>query len=160
MRITASMYYGGLKFVPLGFKRLAILQSIHKVKLNLSSCFTRVRFAKEKHDYKINFTLWTDCRITNLLNPRGKELQSPIVHSDPHVMVAHRQSGKQGSLHIKKDTHSGRRQLVFCTVLSSGRSGRSDTWCKSTNFMHDAIVSYLNRILLSLNFYTGHKSQP
>ena len=34
-KITAKlyaliMYYGGLKFVPLGFKRLVILQSVHK----------------------------------------------------------------------------------------------------------------------------------
>ena len=51
------MYYGGLKFVPIGFKRLVILQSFHKVKLNLSSCFTRAKFAKSKHDDKFNFTL-------------------------------------------------------------------------------------------------------
>ena len=51
------MYYGGLKFAPLGFKRLVILQSIHKVKLNLSSCFTRVRFAKQEYDDKFNLTL-------------------------------------------------------------------------------------------------------
>ena len=29
---TEHMYYGGLKFLPLGFKRLEILQSVHKVK--------------------------------------------------------------------------------------------------------------------------------
>ena len=69
--VYIQRYYGGLKFVPLGFKRLVILQSIHKVKLNLSSCFTRVRFAKQEHDDKFNFTLRIDCRITNLLNPRG-----------------------------------------------------------------------------------------
>ena len=28
-------YYGGQKFVPLGFKKLVILQSVNKVKLNL-----------------------------------------------------------------------------------------------------------------------------
>ena len=33
------MYYRGLKFVPLWFKRLVILQSVNKMKLNLSSCF-------------------------------------------------------------------------------------------------------------------------
>ena len=33
------MYYRGLKFVPLEFKRLLILQSANKVKLSLSSCF-------------------------------------------------------------------------------------------------------------------------
>ena len=32
-------YYRGLKFIRLGFKRLLILQSVHKVKLKLSSCF-------------------------------------------------------------------------------------------------------------------------
>ena len=52
-----ATYYGGLKFVPLGYKRLVILQSIHKVKLNLLSCFIRVRFAKQEHDEKFNFTL-------------------------------------------------------------------------------------------------------
>ena len=30
------MYYRGLKFVPLGFKRLLILQSVNKVNLNLN----------------------------------------------------------------------------------------------------------------------------
>ena len=29
------LYYGGLKFVPPRFKRLVIVQSVHKVKLNL-----------------------------------------------------------------------------------------------------------------------------
>ena len=33
------IYYRGLKFVPLGSKTLVILQSVHKLKLNLSSCF-------------------------------------------------------------------------------------------------------------------------
>ena len=47
---TYTLYYGGLKLVPLKFKRLVILQSVHKVKLKLSLCFARVRFAKEKHD--------------------------------------------------------------------------------------------------------------
>ena len=32
---------------------------------------TIVRFAKNEHDDKINFTLLTDCRINNLLTPRG-----------------------------------------------------------------------------------------
>ena len=32
-------YCRGLKFVPLRFKTLLILQSVNKVKLNLSSCF-------------------------------------------------------------------------------------------------------------------------
>ena len=73
----AVMYYEGLKFVLLGFKILVILQSVHKVKLKLMSCFTRVRFAKEKHDDKFNFTLSTDCRITNLLNPRGTNFSPP-----------------------------------------------------------------------------------
>ena len=72
-----TIYYGGLKFVPLGFKRLVILQSVDKVKLKLSSCFTRVRFVKKKHDDKSNFTLSTDCRITNLLNPRGTNFSPP-----------------------------------------------------------------------------------
>ena len=70
-------YYGGLKFVPLGFKWLVNLQSVNKVKINLLSCFTGVRFAKEKHDYKFNFTLWTYCRITNLLNLRGTNFSPP-----------------------------------------------------------------------------------
>ena len=51
------MYYGGLKFVPLEFKRLLILQSVNKVKLKLTSCFTRVRFAIKEHDDKLHFTL-------------------------------------------------------------------------------------------------------
>ena len=34
-----STYYRGLKFLPLGFKRLVILQSVHKMKINLSSLF-------------------------------------------------------------------------------------------------------------------------
>ena len=49
-QIFMETYYGGLKFVPLGFKRFLILQSIHKVKLNLLSFFTRVRFAEQEHD--------------------------------------------------------------------------------------------------------------
>ena len=51
------MYYGGLKFVPFGFKRSMILQSVHKVKLNLSPCFTRARLAINEHDDKLHFTL-------------------------------------------------------------------------------------------------------
>ena len=70
-------YYGGLKFVPLGCKRLLILQSVNKVKLNLTSCFTRVRFAKKEHDEKFNFTLSTSCRMNNLLNPRGTNFSPP-----------------------------------------------------------------------------------
>ena len=66
-----DMYYGGLMFISLWFERLVILQSVHKVKLKLSSYFTRVRFAEKKHDDKINFTLLSDCRINNLLSPRG-----------------------------------------------------------------------------------------
>ena len=66
-----DMYFGGLKFVPLEFKRLLILQSVNKVKSNLTSCFTRVRFAKKGHDEKLIFTLLTDCRINILLNPWG-----------------------------------------------------------------------------------------
>ena len=54
---SPRVYYGGLKFVPLGLKRLVILQSVHKVKLYLSSFFTRVRFPKQEHDGKFNFTL-------------------------------------------------------------------------------------------------------
>ena len=77
LEIALPWYYGGLKFVPLGFKRLVIQQSVNKVKSNLQSCFTRVRFAKWKHDYKLNFTLWTDCRITNLLNLRGTNFSPP-----------------------------------------------------------------------------------
>ena len=50
-------YYGGLKFVPLGFKRLVILQSIYKVKLNLSSYFFLANQTLAKHDDKFNFTL-------------------------------------------------------------------------------------------------------
>ena len=33
--VCGALYYGGLKFVPLGFERLVILQSVNKVKLNL-----------------------------------------------------------------------------------------------------------------------------
>ena len=51
------MYYGGLKFVPLGFKRLVILQSVYKVKLNLSPCFGLANLTLLEHDYKFNFNL-------------------------------------------------------------------------------------------------------
>ena len=75
--VSMRKYYGGLKFVPLEFKRLVILQTIHKLKLSLSSCFTRVRFDKQEHDDKFNFTLWIDCIITNLLHPRGTSFSPP-----------------------------------------------------------------------------------
>ena len=71
------MYYEGLKFVPLRFKRSVSLQSNHKVKLNLLLCFTRVRFAKHEHYDKVNFILWIDCRITNLLSPRVTNFSPP-----------------------------------------------------------------------------------
>ena len=37
--LQRNTYYRGLKFVTLGLKGLLILQSVHKMKLNLSSCF-------------------------------------------------------------------------------------------------------------------------
>ena len=49
--------YRGLKFVPLGLKRLVILQSVHKVKLNLSSSFFLTNLTLVKHDDKFNFTM-------------------------------------------------------------------------------------------------------
>ena len=52
-----SLYYGGLKFVPLGFKRLLILQSVNKLKLNLSSCSFLANLTLVKHDDKFKFTL-------------------------------------------------------------------------------------------------------
>ena len=76
-RYASFVYYGGLKFIPLGFERLVILQSVDKVKLNLSSCFSLANLTLVKHDYKFNFTLLTDCRITNLLNPRGTNFSPP-----------------------------------------------------------------------------------
>ena len=36
--VPYHMYYRGLKFAPLGLKKLLNLQSVKKVKLNLSSC--------------------------------------------------------------------------------------------------------------------------
>ena len=71
------MYYGGLKFVPLGFKKLLILKSVNKVKLNLSSCSFIANLTLLKHDVKFNFTLLTDCRINNLLNSRGTNFSPP-----------------------------------------------------------------------------------
>ena len=60
-RLTAECdwqrYYGGLKFVPLGFKKLVILQSIHEVKLNLSSCSYLAKLTLVKHDNQFNFSL-------------------------------------------------------------------------------------------------------
>ena len=76
------MYYGGLKFVPLGYKRLLILQSVKKVKLNLSSCSFLSNLTLVKNDVKFNFTFLTDCRINNLLNLRGTNF-SP--HSTPKL---------------------------------------------------------------------------
>ena len=52
-----AKYYGGLKFIPLGFKRLVILLSVDKVKLNLSSCFSLANLTLVKHDDNFNFTL-------------------------------------------------------------------------------------------------------
>ena len=71
------MYHGGLKLVPPRFKRLVIQQSVHKVKLNLQSGFSLANLTLVKHDYKFNFTLLSDCRITNLLNPRGTNFSPP-----------------------------------------------------------------------------------
>ena len=53
----AVMYYGGLKVVPLGFKRLVILQAVDKVKLNLSSCFSIATLTLVKRDDNFDFTL-------------------------------------------------------------------------------------------------------
>ena len=73
----AWTYYRGLKFVPLGFKRLLILQSVNKVKLNLSSCSFIANLTIVKHVVKFNFTLLTDCIIINLLNPGGTNFSPP-----------------------------------------------------------------------------------
>ena len=49
--------YGGLKLVPLGLKRLVLLQSVNKVKLNLSLCSCLAYLTLVKHDAKFNSTL-------------------------------------------------------------------------------------------------------
>ena len=67
----------GLKFVPLRFKRLLILQLVHKVKLNLKSRLFLANLTLVKQDCKFIFTLLTDYRITNLLNPRGTNFSPP-----------------------------------------------------------------------------------
>ena len=56
-RYASFVYYGGLKFIPLGFERLVILQSVDKVKLNLSSCFSSANLTLVKNDDNFNFTL-------------------------------------------------------------------------------------------------------
>ena len=48
------MYNRGLKFVPRGFKTLLILQSVHKVKLNLLSCLFLVNLTLVKRKYSEN----------------------------------------------------------------------------------------------------------
>ena len=50
-KVGINMYYRGLKFVILGLKILLILQSVHKVKLNLSSSFflTNLTLVKQKY---------------------------------------------------------------------------------------------------------------
>ena len=51
---TILMNYRGLKFVPLGFKRLLILQSVHKVKINLSSLSLLANLTLIKRKYSEN----------------------------------------------------------------------------------------------------------